>query len=182
MMTSVSLRHGRFATFLLLTLPFAEIAAQDCGTGGGGNQTKFHSSSGPTTVTTPALTSADYAATESQLSGTLLLHGCCPNAGNGNFCVATIAAGAAGSPNLADASWRITSVSGRCAPAVPAVPLNTDFPLGAAKEVFRMTDLDNNGPFCVVAVQFRGTNVSFTAHQPVQVYSRVASFQINKTN
>lgn len=174
-----------FCWALVISLaPFAISAGQNCGTGGGGNQTKFHSTSGPMTVSTPTVTAVDYAATRSQLSQTVTLRGCCGGQGSGTRCIARIALGSVGAPNLANLSWRLVSVSGaRCTAASPAVALNTDYALSAATtEVFRMRNPGNGGAFCTAVIQVRGTGLSYTNHLSGNIYSRGINLTIIKTS
>lgn len=169
---------------LICLVPFVTSAAQNCGTGGGGNQTKFHSTSGPLMVSTPAVTASDYAAAQSQLSQTVTLRGCCGGQGVGTLCIARIALGGVGAPNLANLSWRLVSVSGaRCIAASPAVALNTDYALTAAStEIFRMRNPGNRGAFCTAVIQVRGTGLSYTGHLSGNTYSRGINLTIVKTS
>ena len=169
---------------VLCIAPFVTSAAQNCGTGGGGNQTKFHSTSGPLTVATPTVTATDYAAGQSQLSQTVTLRGCCGGQGSGNRCIARIALGSVGAPNLASLSWRVVSVTGaRCSVASPAVALNTDYAVTAGtKEIFRMSNPGNGGAFCTAVIQVRGTGLSYTGHQSGNTYSRGINLTIVKTS
>lgn len=169
---------------VILLAPFTTLAGQNCGTGGGGNQTKFHSTSGPLTVSTPTVTATDYAASQSQLSQTVTLRGCCGGQGAGNRCIARIALGSVGTPNLANLSWRLVSVTGsRCSAASPNVILNTDYVLSASTtEVFRMSNPGNGGAFCTAVIQIRGTGLSYTNHLSGNTYSRGINLTIVKTS
>jgi hypothetical protein len=173
---------GRMLTSLAMACAPLVASAQNCGTGGGGNQTKFHANSGPLTVSTPTLTAPDYLAGQSQLTGTVTLLGCCAQPGSGT-CRASVSLGAVGSPNLASVSFRVTSVSGtRCSAASPVVPLNTDIAItGTPREIFRMGSPGNNGAFCTVTIEFRGAAIAFASHLSGSTYERGISLSMVKS-